>query len=188
MPETTALQTTTEHIEKVKNMYQTFERFLLKNGTHLARDTGIGYWGVTNVPALQELFQHIELHKHNHLLDLGSGDGRVVLMASLFGIKATGIEFDDWLLNCSLDIKRKLDLPHFQNARFLKDDFMKIDISPYDIIYVSPDKPFHRGLDQKLSQQLSGKLIVHSYEFLPHALRLEKELQINGEKFSIWRK
>lgn len=176
------------HFDKLKETYAHFEQFLLKNGILLAKDTGIGYWGVTHLHALQELFQNIELQKQSHLLDLGSGDGRVVLLASLFGIRATGVEFDDWLLNSSMDIKRKLDLPHFENVKFLKEDFMRMDIKPYDILYISPDKPFHRGLDQKLSKELQGKLIVHSHEFLPKALTLEKEMVFQGEKFGIYKR
>lgn len=184
----TAIQTNQEHIEKVKQMYQTFEKYLLKKGIFLARDTGIGYWGVTHVQDLHDLFTQIELHKHQHFLDLGSGDGRAVLMASLFGVKATGVEADDWLINCALDIKRKLDLPHFANVQFLKDDFMKMDLSKYDIMYINPDKPFHRGLEQKFNRDLKGKLVVHGYEFLPTTLQKEKEMIINGEKFSVFRK
>ena len=181
-----AIQTGQEHIEKVKQMYQTFENYLMRKGILLAKDTGIGYWGVTNTQDLHELFEKIELHNHKNFLDLGSGDGRAVLMAALFGVNATGVEADDWLMNCALDIKRKLDLPHFEKVKFLKDDFMKMDVSKYDIIYINPDKPFHRGLEQKLGRELQGRLVVHGYEFLPSALQKEKELTINGEKFSLF--
>lgn len=177
-----------ENMEKVKQMYQTFERYLLKNGILLARDTGIGYWGVTHLQDLHEVFQQIELQNHKEFLDLGSGDGRAVLLAALFGVKATGVEADDWLMNCALEMKRKLDLPHFDKVLFLKDDFMKMDLSKYDIMYVNPDKPFHRGLEQKLSRELTGKLIVHGYEFLPQSLYKEKDWIINGERFTVFGK
>jgi hypothetical protein len=183
MPE---LQTTQTHIEQIKAMYTHFEQFLLRNGVVLAKDTGVGYWGVTNVHDLHEALTHFEIHKHSHLLDLGSGDGRVVLLAAAHGIKATGVEADEWLINCSLDIKRKLNLPQFQNVLFLKDDFMKMDISNYDLLYVSPDKPFHRGLEQKLVREIKGKLIVHGFEFLPRALKCEKEFMSNGERFGLY--
>lgn len=181
-------QTMQQHVEQIKAVYTNFENFLLKNGLVLAKDTGIGYWGVTNMNDLHEVFTQIEIHKHKHLLDLGSGDGRAVLLAAALGIKATGVEADDWLINCSLDIKRKLRLPQFQNVLFLKDDFMKMDLSMYDLLYVSPDKPFHRGLEQKLQQEMTGKVLVHSFEFLPQALKCEKEFMINGERFGLYKK
>jgi hypothetical protein len=174
------------HLKKIKDMYDSFEQFLLKNGRLLARDTGIGYWGVTHISDLYELFTRMEVHKYSHLLDLGSGDGRVVLLASIFGIQATGIECDDWLTSAALNIKGKLALPHFEKVRLLKDDFMKHGMQPYDLVYVSPDKPFFRSLDRKLQKELQGKLIVHGYEFHPGALQLEREWIINGDKFCVY--
>ena len=178
---------TPAHIQHIKQAYDTFESSLLQKGMLLARDTGIGYWGVTHIPALVALFSQLKPDKQR-LLDLGSGDGRVVLLASLFGMHATGIEADDLLMNTALDMKRKIALPHFSTAQFHQDDFMKHDISVYDFLYVSPDKPFHRGLDKKLAKELSGKLIVHSFEFLPTSLSLENEFFFHGEKFGIYKK
>lgn len=174
------------HIEQVKAMYKQFESYLLKNGIHLAKDTGTGYWGVTPLEELHELFQQIGIHKHKHLLDLGSGDGRVVLLAAAMGIKATGIETDGWLLRTALELKRKISHPSMENASFVSDDFMKMDISDFDIVYISPDKPFYRGLDRKLGKELKGRLIVHSYEFLPATLKLERQFKLHGELFSLY--
>ncbi len=175
-----------DHIEQVKAVYKEFEQYLLKNGIPLSRDTGIGYWGVTPLQDLHDLFQEIGIQKHKHLLDLGSGDGRVVLLAAAMGIKATGIEADDWLLRTALDLKRKINHSSMEHAAFISDDFMKLDLQQFDLVYVSPDKPFHRGLDRKLSKELNGKLLVHSYEFLPQALKLERQFKINGELFSLY--
>lgn len=185
MPE---LQTKQMHIEQLKAAYRDFESVLLRNGIFLARDTGIGYWGVTHIDDLHKAFLKIEFHKHKRLIDLGSGDGRVVLMAAAMGIEATGIEADDWLTNCALDMKRKMNHPSMEKAQFLKDDFMKMDISQYDLIYVSPDKPFYRGLDQKLRKEAQGKVLVHGHEFQPSTLYKEKELIINGDKFVLYNK
>ncbi len=174
------------HLKKIKEMYDSFEQFLLKNGRVLARDTGIGYWGVTHIPNLYELFIRMEVQKYAHLLDAGSGDGRVALLASIFGIQSTGIEFDDWLISTALNIKGKIALPHFDKVQLLKDDFMKHNMQPYDLVYVSPDKPFFRGLERKLQKELQGKVIVHGYEFQPTALQLEREWIINGDKFCVY--
>jgi len=175
-----------QHVKAIKERYDAFERFLLQNGQLLAKETKHGFWGVSHIETLHELFQQIELQKHAHLLDLGSGDGRVCIVASLFGVKATGIECDDWLTNTALDMKRKLGIQTGESVTFLNKNFMNHTIRTYDIIYVSPDKPFHRGLEQKLKKELNGKLIVHGYEFHPKSLSLEKELMIHGEKFQIY--
>ncbi len=176
----------TEHIEQIKRAYMDFERSLLKNGQFLSKDTGIGYWGVTPIHEIHEVFRQLGITKHKHLVDLGSGDGRVVLLAAAMGIKATGIEGDNWLMRTALEMKRNIEHSSMENASFLADDFMKIDISPYDIVYVSPDRPFYRGLGNKLHNELKGKLLVHGYEFLPNTLQLEKQFKINGELFGLY--
>ncbi len=188
MAEQKELQTKQAHVEMLKKAYQDFETYLLRNGIFLARDTGIGYWGVTHIEALHNALQEAEVHKHKQFIDLGSGDGRVVLMAAAMGVKATGIEADDWLTNSALDMKRKIKHPSMENAQFFKEDFMKMDLSKYDFIYVSPDKPFYRGLDQKLKREATGKVLVHGFEFHPSTLKKEKEIVVNGNMFVLYGK
>lgn len=188
MSEEKKLQTKQEHVETIKNRYQEFENQLLRNGIFLARDTGIGYWGVTHIEALHTALQEVGVDKHKQFIDLGSGDGRVVLMAAAMGVKATGIEADDWLTNSALEMKRKIKHPSMEDAQFFKEDFMKMDLSAYDFIYISPDKPFYRGLEQKLKREASGKVLVHGFEFQPTTLKKEKELVINGNKFVLYGK
>jgi hypothetical protein len=178
-----------EHYLKVKEKYDEWQTYLLKKGQLLAKDTGIGYWGVTPLPETFELFSRINLEKFGSMLDMGSGDGRIVLLASLFGIDSHGIEFDEWLINSSLHIKNKLALPHFEKAKFTHDDYMNHDLSKYGLLYLNPDRPFFRnGLEPKLMNEMSGKLLVHGWEFHPEHLKKEDEHVINGEKFILYGK
>jgi hypothetical protein len=172
---------------KIKAKYDAFQRHLLKNGRFPHKETRVGFWGVTPAEELYEFFKEVGLEKHKKMLDLGSGDGRAVLIGSLFGVEAHGLEFDPWLVNVSLHIRRTLDLPEFSRTHFLEKDFMQHDIRDYDIIYSSPDKPFYRdGFEEKLLQELNGRLIVHGWEFHPFFLKKEMERIINGEKFCVY--
>jgi hypothetical protein len=176
-----------EHFNRIKTRYDDFVRFLLWNNILPARDTGIGYWGTTPLLELRELFTRLSPQGYKRMIDLGSGDGRVVLLASLFGIEAHGIEFDPWLVNSSLFIRRKLDLPSFEQTKFREGNFMHHDISGYDLVYTSPDKPFNRNsFEDKLLRELSGDLIVHGWEFHPTSLKEKETHIINGEKFVIY--
>ncbi len=178
-----------EYFNKIKEKYDNFQRFLLENGRLPAMDTKIGYWGVTPLPELYELFKRINLGQYKNFIDIGSGDGRVVLLASIFGIEAHGIEYDQWLSNTSIFIKRRLDLPHFRKTRLLHDNFMDHDLSRYNIIFTNPDKPFFRDeFESKLLKELNGQLIVHGWEFHPQHLRKKENHIINGEKFVLYTK
>lgn len=180
-----------EHFEHIKKHYDAFEKFCIGQGILLAKETKDGYWGVTNMNDLHELFKKINLKRFKHLADLGSGDGRVVMLASLHGIKATGFETDDWLTNCALEIKRKLKHPQNKNIQLLHENFLKADLSQHDILFISPDRPFHRDhLGKKITESMhdNAKLIVSGYEFNPNHLEAEQEHLINGERFVMYRK
>lgn len=174
-----------QHFDNIKQQYDAFENFLLKNGQVLSKDTELGHWGVSYLPAVFKLFEEIDLKKHHAFVDLGSGDGRVALVAGLFSHKSHGIEHDDWLLGCSNTIKGKI--PQVQHVTFAKEDFMDHDLSKYDVLFHSPDKPYYRGtLNQKLLRELQGTLIVHGWEFHPSGLIMDSEHIIDGEMFRLY--
>jgi len=135
-------------------------------------DTEKGFWGASITEHLYEFFKKINLQNYKNFLDLGSGDGKVVLIASLFGLKATGIEFDNDLIKKSKKIRDELKL----KADFIQSDFLKHDISQYSVIFVNPDKGFERGLEDKLIKNMNpkAKLIVYNQIFLPRFLKKGK--------------
>ena len=92
--------------EKYKKLLQEFDKIdkeLLIQGK-IVQDTEKGIFGAASLAICFELFKKIELNKYKSFLDLGCGDGRIVLLASLF-TKATGIEFDKGLVEKGLKIK-----------------------------------------------------------------------------------
>ncbi|MFP4402794.1 MAG: class I SAM-dependent methyltransferase [Candidatus Woesearchaeota archaeon] len=178
-----------ENYNKIKTIYDEFHKFLEKNNRLPLKDTGIGYWGVTPIDDAFSFFQKIKLNNYKNFLDIGSGDGRMVLLASLFNVISHGIEYDDELVFNALDFRRKLGDEFLNKTKILKKDFLEHDMSSYDLIYISPDKPFYRSnLNNKLLNELKGKLIVHGWEFFPSNLKEVESHVINGEKFTIYEK
>jgi len=176
-----------EEYKKLRDKYARFNEHVLRNGRLLTKDTKIGTWGVTPLPETFELFKLLNLGQYGKFLDLGSGDGRIVLLASLFGVDSHGIEFDDWLIKNSLLIKHRMDSDSFDKAKFIHGNFMDHNISKYPCIFISPDKPFYRkGLERKIKSELKGHLVVHGWEFHPTALSKKEEHVINGEKFCVY--
>jgi protein-L-isoaspartate O-methyltransferase len=147
-------------------------------------DTSKGFWGAAITEHIYEFFKKIKLQNYKNFLDLGSGDGKVVLIASLFGVKSTGIEIDDDLVKTSESIKKELRL----KAEFIKGDFFKQDFSKYDIIFINPDKGFENGVEDKLLKELNGKLFVYNQIFLPRFLRKGKTYWFDQVPVTIYRK
>ena len=69
------------------------------------------------------------------MFDLGSGDGRIVIMAAeKYRADATGIEFDDPLVKQSTKHIRRLGLS--ATARIIRGDLLKQDYSSADLLTV----------------------------------------------------
>ncbi len=168
--------------EQIKSKYSEFERELMRNGKLPMRDTGIGFWNGAVCDDIFQLFKKIGLQKYNNFLDLGSGDGRVVLIASLF-TNASGVEYDKPLVEKAEEIKNSLRI---KNAVFHHKNFHEHNISAHDIVFISPDAPMHRGVESKLLAELRGKLIVYGPHFHPTLLVKEKEFWINNNFAAVY--
>ena len=140
-------------------------------GKGTVKDTEKGIWGPSGSLNVYNLFVKVGLSKYKKFIDLGSGDGKVVLIASLF-TQAEGIEFDKEFLEVGKKIKDKLKL----DAKFIRGDFLKHDLSSYDFIFINPDKGFEYDLEEKLLKEMQpkAKLFVYNNIFLPRFLKKGK--------------
>ena len=170
---------------EIKKEYDNFYKNLLRNGKLPLWSTGKGFWGGVVADEIYEAFKRIKLNKYKSFVDLGSGDGKVVLTAALFCDRAVGIELDNELFKKSMEMQLKLNIP---NAIFLNNDFYDHSISEFDVAFVYPDMPMHRGLGKKLLNELTGKLIHYGHHFHPENLKAENQFLVNGNLFTIYTK
>jgi hypothetical protein len=161
-----------EKFNELRQKYEEFYKSFYEKGSIPVGDTEKGIWGAAITDHLFEFFKLINLEKYKTFVDLGSGDGKVVLIASLFGVKATGIEFDKDLIETSIKTREELKL----DAEFIQGDFLKHDLSKYDIIFINPDKGFQLKLENKLLKEMkqNAKLFVYNNIFLPNLLKRGK--------------
>jgi SAM-dependent methyltransferase len=153
----------------IKQAYADFENTLKESGKGLVYRTDKGIYGTTNLDAIFRFFKEIGLQNYRHFLDLGCGDGRVVLVASLF-TKAEGIEFDAELVAIGRGIRDRLGL----KCELKAGDYLHIDLSGHDILFMNPDHEFG-PLDGKLKRELSGPLFIYNEIFAPDSLKKGKK-------------
>ncbi len=100
----------------------------------------------------------------SRFLDLGSGDGRVVFMASLLGADAVGIEYDKQLVKVSRRARKALrDLVESDRARIIQGDFFESSWSGYDVIFffdLSSFEPERVREKLRLEMDPGARLIV----------------------------
>jgi hypothetical protein len=115
------------------------------------------------------------------MADLGSGDGIVALIGSLFTI-VTGYETDEVLYRKSLEIRDELEL---SQASFLLQDYLSVDLSPYDVLYLYPDKPCH-VLEEKLLPAWRGHILVNGPHIPPHYFNRVAESPPSVGRFALY--
>lgn len=99
------------------------------------------------------------------MFDLGSGDGRVVIMAAQkFGAEATGIEMDPDLYKQSTDRIRSLGLE--KKARIILGDIAKQDFRNADMLTVYLLPSSNDKIKPLLEQHLKKGTRVVSHDFL----------------------
>lgn len=170
---------------QIKEEYDGFYRELLSQGKLPLRATGNGFWGHVPAEDIHEAFKKLNLGQHRTFVDLGSGDGKVVLIASLFCERAVGIELDDELFRKSLDIQKNLGI---RNAVFFNDDFYNHSVSGFDAVFTYPDEPLHRNLEKKLMSELTGRLIHCGHHFHPRSMRKHSSVMVNGTLMTVYTK
>src|SRR3989338_3719140 len=95
---------------KIKEEYDNFYRSLMKRGKLPMRSTEKGFWNASPSDEVFKAFKKMNLKKFKNFLDIGSGDGKVVLIAALFCKNAEGVEIDDLLHHRSEEVKNNLKI------------------------------------------------------------------------------
>ena len=119
-----------------------------------------------------------ELQPGELLYDLGSGDGRIVIMAAqTFGARAVGFEIDPKLVHQSRQrlVKRKLtDLADIEEQDLMTADFSKPDLVTVYLLPASNDKiqPF-------LEEQMKPGSRIISHDFTFRGWTPEKEITVH---------
>lgn len=104
--------------------------------------------------------------KADKIFDLGSGDGRIVVMAAQkFGADATGIEYDEDLYKRSMAKIKSLGLD--TRARIIHGDIMKQDFSTADLLTVYLLPLSNDKVRPMLEKQLKkgARVVAHDFEF-----------------------
>lgn len=167
---------------QIKKAYSEFEKELKAQGKPPMWKTSHGFWGTAGLDDVFEFFQKVRLEKSKQFMDLGCGDGRVVLVASLF-TKASGIDVDEFLVKKAVEIRDKLKL----KAEFICDDFFNINLEKYDFIFMFPDNPFSLKFENKFEKELIGSLWTYTKIYEPYFLKKQRMIWVNQVPVSEWK-
>lgn len=118
----------------------------------------------SSVEVVTKMLEVAQVKPKDVLYDLGSGDGRVLILAALQGCRCVGIEQDGSLISLAdfaikhFNLESKIDI--------LQDNYYDVDLSSATIVTIYLTQETTNDLRSKFSRELkSGSRIVsHEYE------------------------
>jgi ubiquinone/menaquinone biosynthesis C-methylase UbiE len=132
-----------------------------------AQDQKLAPYYPTPETIVEKMLQLGGLKAGEKMFDLGSGDGRIVIMAAQkFHADATGVELAADLCKQSLDKIRKLGLEktaHIVNGDLLKQNYSSADLVTVYLLPDSIDAKVQPLLDKQLKK--GARVVAHDFEF-----------------------
>lgn len=131
---------------------------------------------------VEKMLQMGNLKKGEKMYDLGSGDGRIVIIAAeKFGARSTGVEFDkDLCVQSAERIKRlKLDkLADIIHGDIMVQDYSSADLITVYLLPVSNDKV--RPLLEKQLKK-GTRIVAHDFEISGWTPEKTQHIEDDGE-------
>jgi methylase of polypeptide subunit release factors len=123
-----------------------------------AWDDGTVPYVVTPMEIVERMLRMAEVRKDDYLIDLGSGDGRIVIEAAKRGARGLGVDLDPALVTAATENARRAGVA--ERARFEARDIFETDLSPATVVafYLLPD--FNAKLLPRLLRLKPGTRIV----------------------------
>lgn len=115
---------------------------------------------------VQHMIELLDIKPGQHAVDLGSGDGRIVIAMAKKGAYAVGFEKDDKLVRQANDNIRLAGLT--KRAKIIHANFWKEDLSQFDRVSIYQMKSIMKKLEHKLQKELPiGARVVSNYWQFP---------------------
>lgn len=110
--------------------------------------------------------------RRGKLLDVGSGDGRIVFAAAKAGFEAHGVELNAWLVLYSKIAS--IFTPQCRSAKFFRRDLWKFNLRTYDNVVIFGVEQMMKDFEVKISNELQNGAVVVACRFpLPNMIPVE---------------
>jgi SAM-dependent methyltransferase len=122
------------------------------------------FFAPTWEPVVYEMLQLANVTARDVVYDLGSGDGRIVVLAAQkYGAAGVGIEIDPKLVAISRQVAREAGLSG--KVSFIEGDLFTADISRATVVTLYLSIGVNRQLEAKLKRELRPGTRIVSHQF-----------------------
>lgn len=119
------------------------------------------------LPVVRHMLKVVDLKPGETFYDLGSGDGRTVIMAvQEFGARAVGVEMREDLAKKALATIQELGIQ--DRVTIVQSDLFKVNVTHADVVFLYLTTSANDKIRPKLEKELppGARVVSHDYEIL----------------------
>ena len=139
-------------------------------------------------PIVYQMLELAGVTTDDVVYDLGSGDGRIVILAAQkYGAHGVGIELDPKLVEVSRQVARDAEVSN--RVRFIQGDLFSADISPATVVTLFLSPSINNALETKLRRELKAGTRIVSHQFAIGKWAPERTVRAkeDGTHLYLWR-
>jgi SAM-dependent methyltransferase len=143
------------------------------------------HFAATPVPVADAMLELAGVTPRDVVYDLGSGDGRIVILAAQkYGARGVGIEIDPRLVELSRIVARDGEVA--DRVSFIEGDLFAADISPATVVTLWLTASVNARLAPKLLRELRPGTRIVAHQFPIGQWAPERTRRVDGEEIFLW--
>jgi SAM-dependent methyltransferase len=143
------------------------------------------HFAVTPQPLADAMLKLAGVTTNDVVYDLGSGDGRIVVLAAQkYGAHAVGVEIDHTLVEISRTVAREGEVA--DRATFIEGDLFLADLSKATVVTLWLSTSVNRRLEAKLKRELKPGARIVSRQFPIGGWPPDQTIRVGDEILRLW--
>jgi SAM-dependent methyltransferase len=143
------------------------------------------HFAATPMPVADAMLKLARVSSSDVVYDLGSGDGRIVILAAQkYGARGVGIEIDPRLVELSRTVARDGEVTG--RVTFIEGDLFAADISAATVVTLWLTASVNARLAPKLLRELRPGTRIVAHQFPLGQWTPEETIRVDGEEIFLW--
>ena len=143
------------------------------------------HFAATPQPIADAMLQLAHVTRDDVVYDLGSGDGRIVILAAQkYGASGVGVEIDPRLVAISRQVAREGEVA--ERVTFIEGDLFEADISEATVVALWLSASVNARLEPKLKRELRRGARVVSHQFPIGSWQPDAHVRVENEDVFLW--
>jgi hypothetical protein len=143
------------------------------------------FFGPTRQTIVDGMLRLAKVTSSDVVYDLGSGDGRIVVIAAQkYGARGVGVELDPRLVVLSREVA--VDSQVGDRVTFIEGDMFATDISPATVVTLYLSESINLDLEPKLRNELRKGTRIVSHQFRMGRWKPDATRVVDGAELFLW--